>query len=681
MEEELLERMAQVDDNGDMQEPQESWDEEDLYIEEDSEEEQTERGGFAAAVKAVFPGGISNQKDKGGRSLNVNTFAETQEQDIPMVTPQVHRQIGSPSARGGRGGGMSRSVQSASGGHSGKKNEGDNVILIGSRKSQITRAEDTDYIAFKRASNMLTREEENVLKQLPEKAKPEMVSTKMYTFIAEIQFNTPISEKGLKMDNSKEYSIPTCFGQWIKRTRTVSPSIIIQPYRQESGGNPITHEDQLPQEDIEGISLYFHNHRVERNGILKGMVRFSITEPWVSLKNQRSPYFKWLANNRIYLRHTSFDADTIVLVGFLPGVHPDAARLLDLTNELSERLNLPAGIDFQLVPRYLTVMDSNQTKVEFKAIAIETDGNMAEKLREKLFKLGDPKVEKHKWPVTGKALFTPMYKTAAWTPDTIAAMARLHLSIITKLEQIFVENVFDIDAELTFREPGGVETKRTLREAIEASTNQEGDEQVVHSVHTTNKSGVIRILVTNQNASQAREFFGNLQVHLRASLSPEDVHRVTEGKQIHVTDRTYESEDSRTYAGYAEAMLRENPQDGNPIMNDHAITSPWRKKTRMDVSYSSAAQGALASRRRSRNTDANPDEEAEDGKADEAEDLGENWEQKIQASFKSLFGDQPPLRAEDMERKMQETINKQTEESEKRLEQRFLKRNEAVYSY
>jgi len=296
---------------------------------------------------------------------------------------------------------------------------------------------------------MISRKEVNILKQLPDQVQPTLVSTKSYTFIAELQFNKPISDKGIKLDNSKEFNIPTCFGQWIKRTRTVSPAIIIHPYRQESGGNPITHEDQLPQEDSEAISQYFHNHRVERNGILKGMVRFSISEPWMTLKNQRSPYFKWLNNNRIYLRHTSFDADTVVLLGYFHGPHPDAARLLDMTNELMEQLNLPEGVDFQVVPRYLTVTDTNKTKVEFKAIAVETDSKMAEKLKEALFRLGDPKVEKYKWPVTGKALFIPMYKTTAWTTENIAAMARLHASTISNLEQIFVENVFDIDTDIT----------------------------------------------------------------------------------------------------------------------------------------------------------------------------------------------------------------------------------------
>jgi hypothetical protein len=47
---------------------------------------------------------------------------------------------------------------------------------------------------------------------------------------------------------------------------------------------------------------------------------------------------------------------------------------------------------------------------------------------------------------------------------------------------------------------------------------------VVHSVHNTNKLGVIRILVTKENAVAAKAFCGTLQGHLRNSLSVEDMH-------------------------------------------------------------------------------------------------------------------------------------------------------------
>ena len=507
---------------------------------------------------------------------------------------------------------------------------------------------------------------------LPEQEQPALSTIKSYTYIAELHFNKPLSEKRIKMDTSKEFNIPISLGNWIKKTRESAPDLILHPYRDDTGGNPITHEEQLPKDDSDAISVYFHNHRVENNGILKGMIKFSIPIPWMQLKDQRRPYFKWLSNNRVFLRHTSFDADSLVLLGYLQGMHPDAARLDDLTRELKERMQLPENIDFQATPRNLSALDSQVTKTKFgfKAIAIETDSKMAGALREAFFRLGDPKVAKHQWPVTGNCLFVPMYRTNAWTTETISAMAKIHARSIAQLEQIFVDNVFDIDTKITFKEPGGAEQTRSLRSAIQSSTSRDSEDSVVNSVHKTNRIGVIRILVTAANAENAKTFFGNLQEHLRSVLSAEDLDIITHGKIIQLTDRINESTESKISAGYAAAILRENPQDGAPP-NPGNVTPPQRKKTRMEISYSATAKRALDTSTSRPMLGTNlADEEATAAPENEWEEMGD-LEQKIQARFLSLFGDHPPLRADEVERKMQDAINKQAEESEKRLDLRF----------
>mmetsp|Transcript_7590 Transcript_7590/g.11020 ORF Transcript_7590/g.11020 Transcript_7590/m.11020 type:complete len:767 (-) Transcript_7590:7919-10219(-) len=523
--------------------------------------------------------------------------------------------------------------------------------------------------------NDFQRASDKVLKILPEKEEPALSSTRSYNFIAELQFNTPLSNKGLKLEGSKEFNVPNCLSQWIKKTREAAPDFILHPYRPENGGNPITSEKQIPSEDSDAINMYYHNHRVENNGILRGMVRFSITVPWMNLKDMRSPYFKWLTNNRIYLRHTSFDADTVVLLGFLLDQHPDAARLLDLTKELKERLNLPEGIDMQLTPRNLSTIDSEITKTRFnfRAIAVETDGKMAGAVKEAFFRLGDPKVAQHSWPISGKSLFVPMFKTAAWTTETISAIAKVHSKKMSQLDQIFVENIYDLDKKIIFKDVSGKETPRTIREAIQSSTTLEGDERAVHSVHGTNRPGVIRILVTAVNAIHAKNFFGNLQEHLKAAISPEDLHNLTQGKNIQITDRVHESTDSKTYAGYAAAILRENPQDGVVVPE---LSSPQRKKSRREISYSRAAKRAINNTTSTANTDENPEDEETNVDLEEGWEATANWEQKIQDTFTSLFGDRQPLKAEDVEQKIQEAINRQAEESEKRLARKFAKMEE-----
>jgi hypothetical protein len=179
-----------------------------------------------------------------------------------------------------------------------------------------------------------------------------------------------------------------------------------------------------------------------------------------------------------------------------------------------------------------------------------------------------------------------MFRTNSWPTEKIAAMAKLHSSTISKLDQIFIDNIYEIDRKMVFKEPGGTETWRSLREAIQSMKNLAGDEQVVHSAHNTNREGVIRVLVNSHNAAQARTFFSQLQDQLRATISASDLHELTQGKVIQITDRIYESSDSKKYAGYAEALLRENPQNGEPTV----VPSPQRKKSRMEVSYSNVVK-------------------------------------------------------------------------------------------
>mmetsp|Transcript_21349 Transcript_21349/g.30539 ORF Transcript_21349/g.30539 Transcript_21349/m.30539 type:complete len:614 (+) Transcript_21349:3-1844(+) len=518
---------------------------------------------------------------------------------------------------------------------------------------------------------MINKTTPSVLKLLLDKDQPMLTSLQTYTYLAELQFNKPLSEKGLKKDTSKEYSIPICLGQWIKRTReATAESLILHPYREETGGNPITHEDQIPNDDGDAISQYYHNHRVESNGILKGMIRFTTVIPWVDLKNARSKYFKWMFANKVYMRHTSFDADNVVLLGYLLGKHLDAARLVDVTKELNERLDLKDGMAFQVTPRNLGVLDSQATQARygFRAIAVETDSKMAATVRESFFRLGDPKVEKYKWPVTGSSLFIPMFKTSSWTTEGIASMAKLHSRTISQLEQIFIENIYDIDTPVTIREPGGTEQTRTIRKAIQSATNSDGDE-AVHSVHTSNRPGVIRVLVTPRNARQATDFFRNFHEQMRTSLTPEDFLAVTQGKQIQMTSKTYESSDSKVYAGYAAALLRENPQDGQDV----PITSPQRKKSKMEISYSAMSKRKSPPKTDSRRPDALLAEGAE-GEATESEleEYGDDfWEQKMQAGFTKLFGKQKPLRADEMEHRMKELIDKQADETERKLDEKF----------
>jgi hypothetical protein len=51
-----------------------------------------------------------------------------------------------------------------------------------------------------------------------------------YNYTAELQFNKPLSDKGLKLANSKEFNFPNRLSQWIKKTREAASNLIPHPY-------------------------------------------------------------------------------------------------------------------------------------------------------------------------------------------------------------------------------------------------------------------------------------------------------------------------------------------------------------------------------------------------------------------------------------------------------------------
>jgi hypothetical protein len=236
---------------------------------------------------------------------------------------------------------------------------------------------------------------------------------KTSTFQAKLDFTKPFS-KGFLHPAKKEFNVPDCFKKWIQHTRNATGSFVLLLYdnttESSNHGHQITHEDQLPTSVVETISTYLHNHQVTQSGTLTGMVKFSIDCTWIQLKDIKKAYFKWLSANNIYLKQINFQADTVALAGWIYGAHADITRKDDSSNELRKRLELPPGVEFQLVPRFLNVAESKGSKnrFQFKAVAVETDGKNVSDVREAFYKLGNPEVENLRWPIMGKFPFVPM---------------------------------------------------------------------------------------------------------------------------------------------------------------------------------------------------------------------------------------------------------------------------------
>jgi len=72
-----------------------------------------------------------------------------------------------------------------------------------------------------------------------------------------------------------------------------------------------------------------------------------------------------------------------------------------------------------------------------------------DKLKEALYKLGDPDKAQHHWPITSHFIIVPLYESKAWPHNKIVTMAKLHMATINKLSPLYIKNLEDINKHLT----------------------------------------------------------------------------------------------------------------------------------------------------------------------------------------------------------------------------------------
>ena len=215
---------------------------------------------------------------------------------------------------------------------------------------------------------------------------------KMYEYNVELVFTNPLRTGG---NSGKEFNPTHCLKEVVKKLRNVCPCFALTPYN--SPGNAITHEDQIPKNDLETCLLYYHNHRIHpRTGSLIGMISFTMAATWAEIKDDRKIFFRWMTALQIYMNQISFKASTIHSAGFFYNAHPDATRRDDTMKELGERLSgiCTEEIKFQVLPRALHVSHTKggKSRFSFRALAVECDGKDVARLREALYQLGDPEV-------------------------------------------------------------------------------------------------------------------------------------------------------------------------------------------------------------------------------------------------------------------------------------------------
>ena len=494
---------------------------------------------------------------------------------------------------------------------------------------------------------------------------------KIYEYNVELTFCQPLRTGG---NSGAEFNVTHCLSEFVKHLRVVCPNFILTPYN--SSGNSITHEDQLPKNDIETCLIYYYNHRVHpKTGSLVGMISFTMAQTWSYIKDDRKIFFRWMTACQIYMKQVSFKASTISSAGFLYNAQPDVTRKDDSMQEFKRRLNgiLDDSISYQILPRLLHVSTKKgaKTRFSFRALAVECDGKDITALREALFQLGDPSVESKIFRVTGHMLFVPFSESEAWSHSSILGMAKAHVHQMSQLQQAFIRNIKGLD-ELLVANNGDQTTVRSLLASVKA---KEGG-NLFHSIHKTSNENSIAVLYRRAESREAEEYLDG--IHEKLSELPPEVHsQIFVGrKRIEMSSRARaDSNPAQQSAGFATMIINSlNPQGGDEAESEIYTPRPVKRRV---VSYSEiVTPKRKAPTKTGASENAARTEEMEDDEIYEAENPVEpstldNLQQKISAlttKFTEQYKDFQPISSETAELMMREHSEKQAEASEKRLD-------------
>jgi hypothetical protein len=404
-----------------------------------------------------------------------------------------------------------------------------------------------------------------------------------YTYRAQLTFGLSRTTDGV---NVAKY-----FRRWIFSSCESIDHFSLIPYDDEKG-QQITSLDQVPEDNADFYSMYYHNHRVLIHGNLTGMVSFQSSLPWAKLKSPNHPFFNWLRLNKVFLNQTKFKASSLVPCGFLLGAHPGHLRRDEAEAELRISLGYSDGdeLPFQLSSRSVSVpiQEGKLDRYVFQAVVIETSTQHAASLREKFFSLGDPKKTVDRFPYTGSYQFVPFLKTKEWTVAKILNLAKLHVKMVQELKPIFIANLRNIHNDIA--KEGitllqGFYGMQYTYPAVEGKPAQ--TEPLLHSIHNTAKPNTKVALVSLTHYEAAITQLSAIHSILASYISPEYHDRVfIDSLQAGIIGQQIDSISSCNSAAYAMELLHKyNPQDGEDL---EAVT-PIKRFRHVPMSYATAA--------------------------------------------------------------------------------------------
>jgi hypothetical protein len=396
-----------------------------------------------------------------------------------------------------------------------------------------------------------------------EQINPEAQSTVFYTYRAQLTFGLPTSQTGV---NVAKY-----FQRWIFSSCESIDNFSLIPFEDDKGLQ-ISNLNQVPEENKEFYSSYYHNHRVLNQGNLTGMVAFQCSMPWAQLKSPNHPYFAWLRLNKVFLNQTKFKTSSLVPCGFLLGAHPGHLRRDEAEVELRVSLGFSTDeeLPFQLSSRSVSVpiQEGKPDRYAFQAVVVETSVPQASVLREKFFSLGIPTKAVENFPYTGKYQFVPFLKTQEWTVAKILGLAKLHVKIVQDLKAIFIKNLNNIHNSINNDGSTLMQGFYGMLHIIPAVEGQNSQSvPLLHSIHNTGKSTTKVALVPSNHYEAAITQLSAIQSIL-ASYVPPDFHDKVfiESMPAGITGQQIDSISSCNSAAFATELLnRYNPQEGENI--------------------------------------------------------------------------------------------------------------------
>lgn len=409
---------------------------------------------------------------------------------------------------------------------------------------------------------------------------PENRSVTFYTYRAQLTFSLPKSMEGV---NVAKY-----FRRWVFSASESIANFSVLPYDDEKGLQ-ITNLDQVPEDNKDFYSTYYHNHRILNHGNLTGMVAFQSSTPWAQLKSPNHPFFSWLRLNKVFINQTKFKTSTLVPVGFLLGAHPGYLRRDEAEAELKVSLGFQdEELPFQLSARSVSVavQDGKSDRYAFQAVVVETSTQQAASLREKFFSLGNPKQALNKFPYTGKYQFVPFLKTKEWTVSKILSLAKVHVTIIQDLKTIFLANLKNIHNIIS-------QDGTTLMQGFYGMVNTSGNnettpivEPLLHSIHNTSKDTTKVALVPSSHYDEALTQLSAIHSILASYIPPAYQQAVfVDSLQASIIGQQIDSVSSCNSAAYATEILnRYNPQDGEEL----ADPKPIKRFRQVPLTYAAA---------------------------------------------------------------------------------------------